>query len=69
MYFSKIIVVNSYFTQGIFRDNFKIISKSRELPGVIYPCIELKDYDRFEVKKEDLLKVKGLEKNTAKSST
>lgn len=59
--FAHIIVVNSKYTQGIFKENFKIISKLRSPPSVVYPCIELKDYDRFNtVKKEDLLKVKGL---------
>jgi alpha-1,3/alpha-1,6-mannosyltransferase len=63
MLFAKIIVVNSKYTQGVFEDNFKIISMFRSPPSVIYPCIELKDYDRFEqVLKEDLLKVKGLER-------
>lgn len=62
MIFAHIIVVNSKYTQGIFRENFKIISKFRQPPSVIYPCIELKDYDRFgQVKKQDLLKVQGLE--------
>jgi alpha-1,3/alpha-1,6-mannosyltransferase len=62
MIFAHIIVVNSKYTQGIFKQSFKIISKFRKPPSVIYPCIELKDYDRFgQVKKEDLLKVKGLE--------
>ena len=62
MLFAHMIVVNSKYTQGIFKDNFKVISKFRSLPSVIYPCIELKDYDKFgKVKKEDLLKVSGLE--------
>jgi alpha-1,3/alpha-1,6-mannosyltransferase len=62
MLFAHMIVVNSKYTQGIFKDNFKIISKLRKAPSVIYPCIELKDYDKFgKVVKEDLLKVAGLE--------
>jgi len=62
MIFAHMIVVNSKYTQQIFRENFRIISKLRNPPSVVYPCIELKDYDRFgKVNKDDLLKVKGLE--------
>lgn len=61
MLFANFIVVNSYFTQKIFKENFKIISKIRKPPSVIYPCIELKDYDRSEViQKKDLLKIATL---------
>jgi alpha-1,3/alpha-1,6-mannosyltransferase len=61
MYFAHSIVVNSKFTSNIFKENFSFISKRRELPGVIYPCIELSDYDKTNFSKEDLLRVKGLE--------
>jgi alpha-1,3/alpha-1,6-mannosyltransferase len=62
MLFAHVIVVNSKYTQNIFRENFKIISKKRNPPSVIYPCIELKDYDRFEnLQKEDITKVRGLD--------
>jgi len=63
MLFAKIIVVNSNYTKKIFRENFKIISKLRNPPSIIYPCIDLSDYDRMSnIQKEDLLKVRGLEK-------
>jgi alpha-1,3/alpha-1,6-mannosyltransferase len=61
MLFSKAIVVNSKYTQGVFLNNFRIISKLRQPPSVIYPCIDLNDYDRKVIKKEDLKKVRGLE--------
>lgn len=65
MLFAKVIVVNSNYTKNICKENLKIISKIRNSPSVIYPCIELKDYDRLtEIRKEDLLKVRGLENLT-----
>jgi alpha-1,3/alpha-1,6-mannosyltransferase len=65
--FAKIIVVNSKFTQNVFRNNFKIISKLRSLPSIIYPSIDLKDYDSYNVKKEDLATVRGLESLSSKN--
>jgi alpha-1,3/alpha-1,6-mannosyltransferase len=67
MLFAKVIVVNSKFTQNVFRNNFKLITKFRSLPSVIYPSIDLKDYDSFEVRKEDLTKVRGLESLSCKN--
>jgi alpha-1,3/alpha-1,6-mannosyltransferase len=57
------IVVNSLYTRKIFLENFKLIKYFRKIPEVIYPSIDLSTYDRKEeTKKEDLLKIRGLEK-------
>jgi alpha-1,3/alpha-1,6-mannosyltransferase len=61
MLFAKNIVVNSKYTQGVFLNHFGLISKLRKPPAVIYPCIDLRDYDRKEIKKEDLKSIRGLE--------
>lgn len=62
MLFSHEIAVNSYFTQGVFKENFRIINKFKKNPPVvIYPCINLSDYDIKTVAKKDLIKIKGLE--------
>jgi alpha-1,3/alpha-1,6-mannosyltransferase len=63
MCFAHRIVVNSLYTREIYLKNFKILKKLRNLPEVIYPSIDLHTYDRKEeTKKEDLFKIKGLEK-------
>lgn len=64
MAFAHVIVVNSNYTRSVFLDNFHIINKFRKLnPKIIYPCIDLKTYDRpIKTEKKDLLKIKGLEK-------
>ena len=62
MTFSNCIVVNSLYTQKVFLENFHFLNKYQPVPEVIYPSIDLSTYDRKEeTKKEDLLKVKGLE--------
>jgi hypothetical protein len=63
MCFAHRIVVNSLYTREIYLKNFKLLGKLRSLPEVIYPSIDLHTYDRKEeIKKEDLLSIKGMEK-------
>ena len=64
MSFAHCIVVNSYYTQKVFLENFKLMMKcKKEKPKVIYPCIDLRAYDgNAGIQKKDLLTVKGLEK-------
>ena len=63
MCFAHRIVVNSLYTREIYLKNFKLLGKLRSLPEVIYPSIDLHTYDRkYEIKKEDLFSIKGLEK-------
>merc|ERR1712166_1297103 len=62
MLFSHEIAVNSKFTQGVCRENFRIINKLKKNPPVvIYPCINLSDYDIKTVEKKDLTSIRGLE--------
>ena len=62
MLFSHNIVVNSYFTQGVFVENFRLLNKfMSKPPAVIYPCINLSDYDIKNVEKKDILSIRGLE--------
>lgn len=58
---ASIIVVNSNFTREIFRTSFRMISFLRKPPSVVYPCSDLKYFDSFDVKREDLQGVQGLE--------
>ena len=63
MCFAHRIVVNSLYTREIFLKNFKLLKRLRNLPEIIYPSIDLHTYDRKEeIKKEDLLNIKGMEK-------
>lgn len=59
--FSKVIVVNSKFTQGIYKSNFKILNKLKKTPEVLYPCSDFSYFDGPSVSKLDLIKVTGLE--------
>jgi alpha-1,3/alpha-1,6-mannosyltransferase len=62
MLFAHEIAVNSYYTQGIFKESFRIINKfKKNPPSVIYPCINLSDYDIKKVEKKDLTSIRGLE--------
>jgi len=62
MLLADIIVVNSKFTQNVFKENFPIINKLRAPPKVLYPAIDLTVFDQYKLKENDLLNVKGLEK-------
>lgn len=59
--FASVIVVNSEFTQKVFKENFRLISKLRNAPKVLYPCSDLGLFDIKEITREDLLQIKGLE--------
>lgn len=62
MGFAHEIAVNSYYTQGVFKESFRIINKFKKtLPRVIYPSINLSDYDVKEVQKQDIISIRGLE--------
>lgn len=58
---SNVIVVNSYYTQSIFRDNFKIISKLRSQPDVLYPCSDFSFFEKGKLTRQDLVSIPGLE--------
>lgn len=60
--FAGVIVVNSNFTKRVFKQSFKIVSFLRKPPQVLFPCTDLSNFDRYNSNKEDLLKIKGLEK-------
>ena len=63
MAFSHRIVVNSLYTKKIYLENFGLLRRIKKEPNVIYPCIDLHTYDtETKIKKEDILKIKGLEK-------
>jgi len=61
MWFAHEIAVNSRYTLGIYRNNFKILSKfRRHLPQVIYPCIDPADYQKSNFAKVQLLQINGI---------
>ncbi len=60
--FSSVIVVNSLFTQSVFKSNFKILNLLRAAPEVLYPCSDFSFFEGKTITKGDLLKVPGLER-------
>ena len=65
---ADIIVVNSKFTQNVFKENFRIINKLRDPPKVLYPAIDLTVFDKYKLKENDLQNVKGLETITDRAN-
>jgi len=62
MCFAHEIAVNSNYTLGIYRNNFKLLSKfRRHLPQIIYPCIDPDDYEKKNFEKNQLINIQGLE--------
>jgi len=61
MWFAHEIAVNSLYTRSIYENNFKLLKKfRRNLPEVIYPCIDPADYEKKDFNKKQLLNIKGV---------
>lgn len=60
--FAGMIVVNSHYTQNVFKQAFKITGRLRSTPLVLFPCTDLSAFDSCSGKKEDLVKIRGLER-------
>ena len=43
---SNAILVNSYFTQGVYKKEFPILAKYKRMPDVLYPSTDFDAFDK-----------------------